>query len=46
MKSTHDTLFSVAAGLLLILMAILAGVPAVHESVTIDEVTHIGAGVS
>ncbi len=46
MKNTYGTLFSVAAGLLLMLMAILAGGPALRESVTIDEVTHIGAGVS
>jgi dolichyl-phosphate-mannose--protein O-mannosyl transferase len=37
---------SVVAGLLLILMAILAGGSALRESVTIDEVAHIGAGVS
>src|SRR6266478_7092692 len=46
MKNTYGTHFSVAAGLLLMLMAILAGGPALRESVTIDEVTHIGAGVS
>jgi len=34
------------AGLLLILMAVLAGGAALRESVTIDEVAHIGAGVS
>src|SRR5437868_13330081 len=34
-----------ATGLLL-LMAILAGGAARHESVTVDEVAHIGAGVS
>ena len=35
-----------AAAVLLLLMAILAGGAALRESVTIDEVTHIGAGVS
>lgn len=34
------------AGVLLALMAILAGGAALRESVTIDEVAHIGAGVS
>lgn len=34
------------AGLLLMLMAVLAGGAARRESVTIDEVAHIGAGVS
>jgi 4-amino-4-deoxy-L-arabinose transferase-like glycosyltransferase len=34
------------AGLLLVLMATLAGGAALRESVTIDEVSHIGAGVS
>ena len=34
------------AGLLLLLMAVLAGGAALRESVTIDEVAHIGAGVS
>ena len=34
------------AGLLLVLMAVLAGGAALRESVTIDEVAHIGAGVS
>jgi len=34
------------AGLLLILMVALAGGAALRESVTIDEVSHIGAGVS
>jgi 4-amino-4-deoxy-L-arabinose transferase-like glycosyltransferase len=33
-------------GLLLVLMAVLAGGAALRESVTIDEVAHIGAGVS
>src|ERR1017187_2972079 len=37
---------SVAAGLLLVLMAILAGGAALRESVTVDEVAHIGAGLS
>jgi dolichyl-phosphate-mannose-protein mannosyltransferase len=34
------------AGLLVVLMAILAGGAALRESVTVDEVSHIGAGVS
>jgi hypothetical protein len=34
------------AGLLLALMAVLAGGAALRESVTVDEVSHIGAGVS
>src|ERR1041385_6509891 len=34
------------AGLLLVLMAVLAGGAAGRESVTVDEVSHIGAGVS
>jgi 4-amino-4-deoxy-L-arabinose transferase-like glycosyltransferase len=34
------------AGLLLVLMAVLAGGAALRESVTVDEVAHIGAGVS
>jgi hypothetical protein len=36
----------VAAGSLLVLMAMLAGGSALRESATIDEVAHIGAGVS
>lgn len=46
MQNTYRTLCSVVAGLLLLLMAILAGGAALRESVTIDEVSHIGAGVS
>ena len=38
--------FTLAAALLLALMAILAGGAARHESVTFDEVAHTGAGVS
>jgi Dolichyl-phosphate-mannose-protein mannosyltransferase len=34
------------AGLLLVLMGVLAGGAALRESVTVDEVSHIGAGVS
>jgi Dolichyl-phosphate-mannose-protein mannosyltransferase len=45
-RNTHGTSFSIAAGLLLMFMAILAGGSALRESVTIDEVVHIGAGVS
>jgi hypothetical protein len=40
---TWDTLVPI---LLLVLMAVLAGGAALRESVTIDEVAHIGAGVS
>jgi len=39
-------LFSLAAVLLLALMGVLAGGAALRESVTLDEVAHIGAGVS
>jgi hypothetical protein len=46
MQNTPSTLFSVVAVVLLIFMAILAGGAAWRESVTIDEVAHIGAGVS
>ncbi|MGH9529703.1 MAG: ArnT family glycosyltransferase [Terriglobales bacterium] len=38
--------FSIIAGLFLVLMAALAGSAALRESVTIDEVAHIGAGLS
>lgn len=34
------------AGFLLLLMAVLAGGAALRESITVDEVAHIGAGVS
>jgi 4-amino-4-deoxy-L-arabinose transferase-like glycosyltransferase len=46
MENTYGTLFSIVAALLLMFMAILAGGSALRESVTIDEVAHIGAGVS
>jgi hypothetical protein len=46
MENARSTLFSVVAGLLVLFMAILAGGAALRESVTIDEVAHIGAGVS
>ena len=36
----------VPAALLLLLMAVLAGGAALRESVTIDQVAHIGAGLS
>ena len=45
-ENARDTRFSVVAGLLLVYMGILAGGAALRESVTIDEVSHIGAGVS
>jgi 4-amino-4-deoxy-L-arabinose transferase-like glycosyltransferase len=43
---TRDILSGLLAGLLLALMAVLAGGAALRESVTVDEVAHIGAGVS
>ena len=46
MENTRGTYFSVAAGLLLVLMAILAGGAALRESVTVDEVSHVASGVS
>jgi len=42
----RGSLFSIAAGVLLILMAVLAGGAALRESATVDEVAHIGAGLS
>jgi hypothetical protein len=43
----QQTIFiGLLAGLLLALMAVLAGGAGLRESVTIDEVAHIGAGVS
>ena len=41
-----DAYFKIAAALLLVLMAVLAGGAALRESVTVDEVAHIGAGLS
>ncbi len=38
--------FRIAAALLLVMMGTLAGGSALRESVTLDEVAHIGAGVS
>ncbi len=46
LQSRHSGLFAFFAGLLLLFMAFLAGGSALRESVTIDEVAHIGAGVS
>jgi hypothetical protein len=43
---THGSFVLIVAGLLLLFMAALAGGAALRESVTIDEVAHIGAGVS
>jgi hypothetical protein len=43
MGNVRSRLFSAAAGVLLILMAVLAGGAALRESVTVDEVAHIGA---
>src|SRR5215470_12025166 len=42
----HRAVSSALAGLLLALMAVLAGGAALRESVTIDEVAHVGAGLS
>src|SRR6266403_2405965 len=44
MQQSGNIFFAVAA--LLALMALLAGGAALRESVTVDEVAHIGAGVS
>ena len=46
MENKRGTIFSVVAGALLILMAVLAGGAGLRESVTVDEVAHIGAGLS
>jgi 4-amino-4-deoxy-L-arabinose transferase-like glycosyltransferase len=46
MENKRGTIFSGVAGALLVLMAVLAGGAALHESVTVDEVAHIGAGLS
>jgi 4-amino-4-deoxy-L-arabinose transferase-like glycosyltransferase len=46
MENKHGPIFSVLAGVLLILMAVLAGGAALRESVTVDETAHIGAGLS
>jgi hypothetical protein len=45
-EKTRGILFALLAGLLLLLMAVLAGRAALRESATVDEVSHIGAGVS
>ena len=46
MKTPGRFFFTIAAVLLLALMALLAGGAARRESVTFDEIAHIGAGVS
>ncbi len=46
MKEMSSTASAIVAGVLLLFMAILAGGAALRESVTVDEVAHIGAGVS
>jgi 4-amino-4-deoxy-L-arabinose transferase-like glycosyltransferase len=43
---TGSVWLNASAGLLLAFMAVLAGGAALRESVTVDEVAHIGAGVS
>ncbi len=45
-EKTRGIPFVLLADLLLLLMAVLAGGAALRESVTVDEVSHIGAGVS
>jgi len=45
-EKPRGSFHSLFAGLLLVLMAVLAGGAALRESVTVDEVSHIGAGVS
>lgn len=45
-QETHRLLFTILAGCLLALMFALAGGAALRESVTIDEVAHVGAGLS
>jgi hypothetical protein len=42
----YSTFVSLVAGLLLVFMGVLAGGAALRESVTIDEVAHIGSGLS
>lgn len=46
MEKSHDLRFTFIAGALLLFMAILSGGAAWRETVTIDEIAHIGAGVS
>jgi 4-amino-4-deoxy-L-arabinose transferase-like glycosyltransferase len=46
MKNKRGIISSVVAGVLLVFMAVLAGGAALRESVTVDEVAHIGAGLS
>src|ERR1700719_1223487 len=46
MEHKRGTIFSVVAGVLLVFMAVLAGGAALRESVTVDEVAHVGAGLS
>lgn len=46
MENARGALFSVAAGVLLTFMVVPAGGAALRESVTVDEVAHIGAGLS
>ena len=46
MEHKRGTIFSVVGGALLVFMAVLAGGAALRESVTVDEVAHIGAGLS
>ena len=45
-SSSRSPIITITAGLLLLLMGVLSGGAAMRESVTIDEVAHIGAGLS
>ncbi len=45
-NQNHSTFVSLVAGSLLLLMAVLAGGAALRQTVTIDEMPHIGAGLS
>lgn len=45
-RALPETSGTLVAALLLALMAVLAGAAALPESVTIDQVAHIGVGVS
>jgi 4-amino-4-deoxy-L-arabinose transferase-like glycosyltransferase len=46
MKSKRNIFAILAAVVLLLLMAVLAGGAALRESITVDELAHIGAGVT
>ncbi len=46
MQSKRNTLVTLAAAVLLLFMAVLAGGAALRESITVDELAHIGSGVT